>query len=151
MANGAPAWISALEPSTALALADAILALHLAIVAFNVAMPPAIGLGAWLGWRWVRRRWLRLLHLGSMLVVALQAALGDLCFLTVWEVDLRRAAGDAASNDSFIQTLLAEVLYVDAPLSVLIPLYLGWAALSVALWWIVPPRRHDQRRGALRS
>jgi hypothetical protein len=129
-----------MDPRTALVLADSILALHLGIVAFNAVMPPAILLGAWRGWRWVRRRWLRLLHLGSMAVVALQAALGDLCFLTVWEAELRRAAGDAASSASFIQTRLADVLYVEAPLSVLIPVYLGWAALSLALWWLVPAR-----------
>ena len=133
------------SPATALALADALLALHLAVVLFNLVMPPAIGLGAWRDWRWVRRRWLRLLHLGSMAVVALQAALGDLCFLTVWEHDLRVHAGQSGFSESFIETLLADWLYVDAPMAVLIPIYLGWAALSVALWWIVPPTRPDRR------
>jgi hypothetical protein len=133
-----------LSAEAALGLADALLGLHLAIVVFNLLMPPAILLGAWSGWRWVRRRWLRLLHLGSMAVVALQAALGDLCFLTVWEADLRRHAGEAGATDSFIQRLVSEVLYVDAPLSVLVPIYLGWAALSLALWWLVPP---TARRG----
>jgi len=133
------------DATTALLLADTLLGLHLAIVIFNLVMPPAIGLGAWFGWGWVRVRWLRLLHLGSMAVVALQAALGDLCFLTVWEADLRRHAGDAAHAGSFIQGLLSDLLYVEAPLSVLIPIYLGWAALSLALWWLVPPRRRRRR------
>lgn len=128
-----------LDPALALALADGLLGLHTAIVAFNVVMPPAVLLGAWRGWAWVRLRWLRLLHLGSMVVVALQAALGDLCFLTVWEHDLRVHAGEAGHSGSFIQSLLSEILYVEAPLSALIPIYLGWAALSIALWWIVKP------------
>jgi hypothetical protein len=136
---------AALDPTLALALADAILALHLAIVAFNLVMPPAILAGAWRGWRWVRHRGLRLLHLGGMGVVALQAALGDLCFLTVWEAELRRAAGQQGSGGSFVETLLAEALYVDVPLAVLIPIYLGWAGLSLALWWLVPPRRPGAR------
>ena len=136
------------DAATALLLAGALLALHLAIVVFNLVMPPAIGLGAWLGWRWVRARWLRLLHLGSMLVVALQAGLGDLCFLTVWESDLRRHAGEAGHSGSFIQGLMSDVLYVEAPLSLLIPIYLGWAALSLALWWLVPPRSPGNRRSA---
>ena len=135
----------AFSPTTALALADAILALHLAIVAFNVVMPPAILAGAWRGWRWVRHRGLRLGHLGGMGVVALQAALGDLCFLTVWEAELRRVAGQQGSGGSFVETLLAEALYVDVPLTVLIPIYLGWAGLSLALWWLVPPRRPGAR------
>ena len=136
---------AALDPTLALALADAILALHLAIVAFNLVMPPAILAGAWRSWRWVRHRGLRLLHLGGMGVVALQAALGDLCFLTVWEAELRRAAGQQGSGGSFVETLLAEALYVDVPLAVLIPVYLGWAGLSLALWWLVPPGRHSRR------
>ena len=136
---------AALDPTLALALADAILALHLAIVAFNVVMPPAILAGAWRGWRWVCHRGLRLLHLGGMGVVALQAALGDLCFLTVWEAELRRAAGQQGSGGSFVETLLAEALYVDVPLAVLIPIYLGWAGLSLALWWLVPPWRPGAR------
>jgi hypothetical protein len=135
----------ALDPGTALVVADAILALHLGIVAFNVAMPPAILAGAWRRSRWVRHRGLRLLHLGGMAIVALQAVLGDLCFLTVWEAELRRAAGQYGSGGSVIETLLAEALYVDVPLGVLIPIYLGWAALSLALWWLVPPRRHGPR------
>lgn len=134
-----------LSPTVALALADAILALHLAIVAFNVVMPPAILAGAWRHWHWVRHRGLRLGHLGGMAVVALQAALGDLCFLTVWEAELRRTAGQHGSGGSFVETLLAEALYVDVPLAVLIPVYLGWAALSLALWWLVPPKRHGRR------
>lgn len=136
---------NAFSPGTALALADAILTLHLAVVAFNVAMPPAILAGAWRGWRWVRHRGLRLGHLGGMGVVALQAALGDLCFLTVWEAELRRVAGQQGSGGSFVETLLAEALYVDVPLAVLIPVYLGWAGLSLALWWLVPPGRHSRR------
>lgn len=142
---------STVSPGTALALADAILALHLAIVVFNVVMPPAILAGFWLGWRWVRQRGLRFAHLGGMAVVAVQAVLGDLCFLTVWETNLRRAAGAHGSEASFIQTLLSEWLYVDLPLAVLLPIYLGWAALSLALWWLVPPRRHDARRRRFRS
>ena len=136
---------SAFSPTTALALADAILALHLAIVAFNVVMPPAILAGAWRDWHWVRHRGLRLLHLGGMAVVALQAALGDLCFLTVWEAELRRGAGEQGSGGGFVETLLAETLYVDVPLAVLIPVYLGWAALSLTLWWLVPPKRRGRR------
>lgn len=134
-----------LDPAAALRLADGLLGLHLAIVVFNAAMPPAIALGAWRGWRWIRRRWVRLLHLGSMAIVAVQSALGDLCFLTAWESDLRRHAGEAGYGESFIETWLAAALYVDAPLAVLVPVYLGWAALSLALWWLVPPRSPERR------
>ena len=138
--------ISELAPSQALALANALLGLHLAVVAFNVVMPPAILIGAWRGWRWVRARPLRLLHLGSMLVVALQAGLGDLCFLTVRESDLRTVAGRSGYEQGFIEAWLEALLYVDAPLEALVAIYLGWAALSIGLWWWVPPKTQSVKR-----
>jgi hypothetical protein len=138
--------ISDLAPSHALALANTLLGIHFAVVAFNVAMPPAIVMGAWQGWQWVRARPLRLLHLGSMLVVALQAVLGDLCFLTVWESDLRTVAGQSGYEQSFIEAWLEAALYVDAPLEALVAIYLAWAALSIGLWWWVPPKTQSVKR-----
>ena len=137
--------MDAFSPSTAGHLADALLGLHLGIVVFNLVMPPWILLGAWRGWTLIRRRWLRLLHLGSMAVVAMQAVLGELCFLTVWESALRERAGKAAYSESFIESWLSALLYVDVPLAQLVTIYLLWAALSLALWWLVPPERRINR------
>ena len=135
------AVIDHLGPATALALADALLALHVAIVVFNLAMPPLIILGAWRGWRVVRAPLLRLAHLVAMAIVAIQAWLGELCFLTVWENDLRVHAGQAGYGASFVETWLAAWLYVEAPFWVFVAAYSAWAALSLALWFLVPPRR----------
>ncbi|HEV2583307.1 MAG TPA: DUF2784 family protein, partial [Ktedonobacteraceae bacterium] len=55
------------------ALATAILAVHLGVVLFNVGGLVLVPLGAWLGWRWVRNFWLRVLHVLSLAVVAAQA------------------------------------------------------------------------------
>ena len=65
-----------------------VLALHLAIIAFNVAGCVLIPLGAWRGWRWVRGLGWRLAHLLSLAVVAIQAMLGRACFLTTWQGEL---------------------------------------------------------------
>ncbi len=130
-----------MDPATASRLADALLGLHAGIVAFNVAMPPAILLGAWRGWAWVRHRGLRALHLVSMAVVAAQALLGELCFLTHWESALRRLAGEAGYGTGFVEAWLGRLLYVEVPLAALLPLYVGWALLSLGLWWWVPPAR----------
>jgi len=46
-------------------VSEAILAFHVAIIAFNVVGLIVIPLGSWLGWRFVRIVWLRLLHLRS--------------------------------------------------------------------------------------
>ncbi len=72
--------------------AIAVLALHLAIIAFNVAGCVLIPLGAWRGWRWVRWLWWRLPHLLSLAVVAVQAMLGRACFLTICQGDVSGSA-----------------------------------------------------------
>ena len=64
-----------------MALAAAILAAHLAIILFNLFGLIAVPLGAVCGWRFVRVRWWRLLHLVSLAAVAAQAVLDRACFL----------------------------------------------------------------------
>ena len=69
-------------------LGEAILAAHVAIIGFNLFGLIVIPIGAWLQWSFVRGRIWRLLHLASLGAVALQAGLGQACFLTVWEADV---------------------------------------------------------------
>lgn len=85
------------NPATAAGLADALLALHVGVVVFVVGLRPLVLVGGARGWRWVRHRGLRLTHLGLMGFICAQALLGQLCPLTVWEQDLRRLAGQAAT------------------------------------------------------
>ena len=88
--------MGALTPAAAGVLADAVLVLHVGVVAFVVLGLVAIPIGARLGWRWVRdARW-RVVHVLLMLFIALQAWLGALCPLTIWEQALRRHAGEAS-------------------------------------------------------
>jgi hypothetical protein len=114
---------------------QSVLAAHLAVIGFNVTGLVAIPLGARLGWRFVRIRWLRLLHLASLAVVALQAALGRACFLTIWQADL--TGGHA---EPLIMRWVNSVIYWPLPIWVFSALYLAVFAYVVALWWIVPPR-----------
>jgi hypothetical protein len=121
-------------------LADALLALHVGIVLFVVGLLPLVIMGGALGWRWVRHRGLRLAHLGLMLFIAAQAWLGQLCPLTVWEQDLRRAAGQGGYTESFIEHWLSNLLYWDLPWWVFVAAYTGFAGLVVVAWWWVRPR-----------
>jgi hypothetical protein len=122
-------------------LADAILVLHVGIVAFVVLGALAIPLGAWRGWRWVRDlRW-RVTHLVLMGVIALQAWLGALCPLTVWEQALRQRAGEAVYGESFIEHWLSRLIFFEAPWWIFVAAYTGFAAFVLLLWWLVPPRR----------
>ena len=133
--------MDALSPATAALLADAILALHVGIVAFVVLGAVAILIGGVSGWRWVRGfRW-RLTHVLLMVFIALQAWLGELCPLTVWEQALRGRAGQAVYQASFIEHWLSRLIFFAAPWWVFVAAYTAFAALVVVLWWRVPPRK----------
>ena len=117
-------------------LADAVLALHCAIVMFITAGLPLIWIGAARGWSWVRMRWLRALHLGAIGFVALESLAGVACPLTVWEAALR----EQQPASGFIQQWVDRALYHDLPVWVFTLAYLGFAAAVAATWWAVPPR-----------
>ncbi len=137
--------MSAVSPALAGWLADAILVLHVGVVAFVVLGAVAIPLGAWRRWRWVRRFGWRATHLLLMGVIALQAWLGELCPLTVWEQALRRHAGEAVYRESFIEHWLSRLIFFEAPWWLFVAAYTGFAAFVLLLWRIVPPRRHGKR------
>ena len=127
--------------------AISVLALHLAIIAFNVAGCVLVPIGAWRRWRWVREFWFRLAHLLSLAVVALQALLGRACFLTIWQGNV--------SGASQVQPLIAgwinRMIYWPLPLWVFAGAYVLVFAYVIALWLLVRPRMPgsrgvDQRR-----
>jgi len=121
-------------------LADLILLLHLAIVAFAVLLPPLVLIGGWRRWGWVRRPGLRLAHLGLIVFVATQALIGELCPLTIWEHELRLAAGQTGYGEQgLIADLLHRVLFKTWPTAVFTALYVGYAALVLTSFWWVPP------------
>lgn len=119
--------------------ADAILVAHALIVCFVVGGQAAILLGWWRGWAWVRNPWFRLAHLATIGVVVLQAWLGRLCPLTVWERELRRAAGQAFHERSFVEHWVAEFLYWDLPWWVFVATYTAFGVLVAWTWWRLPP------------
>ena len=119
-------------------LSQAILAAHLAVIAFNVMGLVAIPLGASLGWRWVRVRWWRMLHVASWAMVALQAALGRACFLTLWQ---DRLTGAGAGEPPLIVRWVNSVIYWPLPMWVFTAGYLVVFGYVIALWVFVPPRR----------
>jgi hypothetical protein len=114
-----------------------VLAIHLAVIAFNIFGLIAIPLGAALGWRWVRVLWWRALHLGSLAVVALQAVLGRACFLTDWQ----DALTGGGAHDPLIMRWVNGVIYWPLPMWVFTAAYVAVFAYVLALWRLVPPRR----------
>lgn len=121
--------------------ADAILVLHALIVCFVIGGLIAILLGWWRDWAWVRNFWFRLIHLGTIAFVVLQAWLGRLCPLTIWEQELRLAAGQTVFEQSFIEHWVGELLYWDLPWWVFVAAYTIFGAAVAWTWWRLPPDR----------
>lgn len=133
--------MNAVSPGLAGLLADAILALHVGVVVFVVLGTLLILAGGPLGWRWVRARTFRLVHLALVAVIALQAWLGRLCPLTTWEQALRNRAGQDTYGESFIQYWLSRLIFFQAPWWLFVAAYTAFALLVLVAWWRWPPRR----------
>ena len=123
-------------------LADLVLSLHVAIVAFVVGGLMLIVAGNLRGWPWVNAPWFRLLHAAAIAVVVAQAWLGVICPLTTLEMRLRAQAGLATYSDSFIGHWLQRLLYFEAPGWVFTLVYTLFALLVAAVWLRFPARRH---------
>ena len=81
--------------------ADSVLLLHLAFIFFVV-------FGAALAFRW---QWLPALHLPAAAWGIFIELTGGICPLTYLENDLRRAAGQAGYNESFLEHYLLRIIY----------------------------------------
>jgi len=121
-------------------LADVIVVVHFVYIALVIAGLLAVLIGWPLGWRWVRNFWLRAIHLLMIGIVVVQALLGVMCPLTVWEYNLRVAAGQDVAEGSFIGRWLHNLIFVDATPGFLTCCYVGFGLLVVASWVFVPPR-----------
>ena len=126
-----------MAPSIAALVGQSILVVHLAVIVFNVAGLIAIPLGAALGWRWVRVRWWRLLHIASWTVVALQAVLGRACFLTLWQDELT----GAGAQPPLIERWVNRLIYWPLPIWMFGAIYLVLFAAVIAMWRLVPARQ----------
>jgi hypothetical protein len=123
-----------------LLLADLIVAVHVAYVAFVVVGQILILIGIWRGWRWIRNPWFRTIHLIAIVIVAGESVLNVPCPLTTWEAQLRHRAGQSVSGGSFVGNLLHELLFFDLPEWVFNVSYVAFALLVAATFWWAPPR-----------
>ena len=125
-------------------LADAVLLLHLAFIAFAL-------FGALAVWRWPRIAWLHLpaLAWGAYVVLA-----GETCPLTPLENALRMAGGDAGYRQSFIEHYLLPLIYPEAAQGEMgrglqVALGLGLLAVNVLVYaLLLAKRRRPAMRGA---
>ena len=120
-------------------LADAILVFHVLVVIFVVFGLLLIIIGRFRGWGWVRNPRFRIAHLITVGVVMIQAWLGKICPLTTFEMYLRKQAGDAVYEGSFIAHWLSELLYFDLPVWVFAIIYTVFCAAVIVSWFVVRP------------
>src|SRR5262245_53053898 len=121
-------------------LADAVLALHVAIVLFVVFGLVLILVGNQRGWTWVNTLWLRLAHLGTIAIVAAESWLGMVCPLTTLERWLRVQARTETYSGSFIEHWLQTLLFWNARPWVFTVAYTIFGLAVLATWWRFPPR-----------
>jgi hypothetical protein len=126
-------------------LADGLVVLHACLVGFIVIGFLLIVLGGWRNWAWVRNFWFRLVHLGIMICIGLEAALDLPCPLTVLERYWRALGGETAYAGDFLAHWANQLLYVDLPDWVFPVLHIGFALFVVAVFVLVPPRRPRHR------
>jgi len=153
-------------------LANLVVALHLAYVAFVVVMVPVIVVGGILKWKWVRNFWFRLVHFLMIGVVVLEVGVGVACPLSLWERDLRIAGGELVGatdedgqpvtdergrlkvqntesyDQDFVGRLLHDILFFDpdeVPQWVLNCCYVGFGVMVLIILILLPPRWPWQR------
>lgn len=130
-------------PSEAIYLlaADTLLIVHTLFVLFVVFGVLAIYVGHYLSWDLIRNYWFRVLHLAAVAFVILEAWIGIICPLTIWEMQLREIAGGETYSGSFIQHWLQVILYYEAPAWVFTMLYSLFGILVFSSWLIIPPNK----------
>jgi hypothetical protein len=120
-------------------LASIILAIHVAIILFNLFWLVAIPVGAWRRWAFVKQFWWRMAHLASMSIVAGQALAGRACFLTIWQDELS-GSGLHGNAPPLIMRWVNSVVFWPLPLWVFAAAYCALLGYVLALLWLVPPR-----------
>jgi len=122
-----------------LILADAILGIHVLFVVFVVVGQICIMAGVWAKWPWVRNMKFRITHLVCIFIVVVQTWMGATCPLTIWENNLRRSAGEAGYEVTFINYWCGRLIYIEAPMWVFGIVYTLFGSLVAAYWFLAKP------------
>ncbi|HAR43713.1 MAG TPA: DUF2784 domain-containing protein [Bdellovibrionales bacterium] len=126
-------------------LADVILVFHFLFVLGVVLPVPLIALGGWRGWRWVRNRFFRRVHLAMISIVVFETLVGMFCPLTEWEQQLRAASGRESYEGSFIQYWVSRLLFYEFEPWLFTMIYIGFGLLIAWLYIKVPPAKRQTK------
>lgn len=131
-------------------LADLILFVHFGYVAFVALGLLATWIGYFLRRGWARNFYFRAAHLASMAIVVAESVFGIECPLTIWENDLRAAAGGGgAYQESFMEHWIHRLMFFDLSAGTFTIIYVTFLALLVLSLIVIPPERPSWlRRGS---
>ena len=120
-------------------MSDVLLLIHFGLAAVISAGFFIIPLGYKLGWNWIKKRNVRMLHLFLMGVITAETILGLTCPLTVLENMFR----DVGYSSSFMSYWVAQILYWELPSEVFVLLYLSCLGWVLILWKSCPPIKRE--------
>lgn len=127
-------------------LADAILVIHFSYVMFTILGVLSIIVGGIVKWNWIRNFKFRVIHLLSVVLVAVEALVGTTCPLTSMEYELRIKAGQLVESDiTFVGRILRKIIFYDFPPIFFLILYICFALLVILLFIVFPPKRPLKR------
>lgn len=130
-------------------MADLVVVVHFAYVAFVIVGLLLTLAGAVLRWRWVRNFWFRVIHLAMIGVVVAEAWCGIICPLTTWENRLRVLAGQASYRGGFIANLLHDLMFFQAEPWVFTLCYSLFGLAVLAAFLFAPPQLPARLRTAI--
>jgi hypothetical protein len=123
-------------------LADTMVAIHIAYVAYVVLGQLLIIIAAPMRWEWARNPWFRFSHLAAIGIVAYEAVCKMRCPLTVWEEQLRGLAGQAFNgSETFMGRVLHDLMFIEnQPEIFFTTMYIGVLVLVIQGLVMYPPR-----------
>ena len=122
-------------------LADLVVLLHVAFVAFVIFGQVAILYGFVRGRRWARAFWFRWSHLVSIAFVVLSSWLGATCPLTDLENSLRERGGERGYPGDFISYWAREILFYNWSPSTFTIAYSVFGMVVLATFLLAGPQR----------
>ena len=127
-------------------LADFVLLVHFAFVAFVVLGFVLIWVGYFCRWPFVRDLQFRLAHLAAIGLVLAESLAGFLCPLTTWENLLRLRAGEGTGYaGSFVEHWFGRVLFHDWSQQTFTLIYAAFFIFVAITFRVVRPRRREKR------
>lgn len=127
-------------------IADAILVVHFAFIAFVIGGEACVVVGYFRNWCWMRNLTFRVCHILAIGIVVALAWANRICPLTVWENTLRHAAGGESYSGTFVKHWVGRLVYYEAPQWIFIVAYSMFGALVLFTWiWVRPEKKAPSR------